>query len=61
MKAIILAATVAALSVSVTAPLQAASLTPVLSLEQLLNGSFDRGGPRCDNPAYAATHPRCSR
>ncbi len=61
MKTILLAVTVAAMSLTFSAPIQAATSTPALSLQQLMSGSVERGGHRCDNPDYAATHPRCSR
>ena len=61
MKTLILAATLGSLSLSFSAPVQAAPMTKAVSLEQLLDGSFGRGGHRCDDPAFAATHPRCTK
>ena len=59
MKTLLLIATVAAAEMTFTAPLQAATQTPVLSLEQILVGSLDRRG--CDTPRDIAGHPRCTR
>ncbi len=63
MKTIILAATLAALSLSVSAPLQAAPVAPAVSLEFLMNGSLDRHGRGggCDTPHDIREHPRCTR
>ena len=61
MKAILFAATVASLALTFSAPLQAASLTPAFTLEQMLDGSFDRRGRGCDTPQDIAEHPRCTR
>ncbi len=60
MKSIFLAATLAALSLSFSAPLQAASVSPTVSLAQL-EGSIDRHGHRCDTPRDIAEHPRCTQ
>ncbi|MEO8243741.1 MAG: hypothetical protein ABI832_15675 [bacterium] len=61
MKTILLIATFATLSI--TAPLHAASTTPTLTLEQLLDGSFDRRGRHggCDTARDRREHPeRCT-
>ena len=58
MKTIMIATTLVALSVTFDAPVQAASTAP---LEQMLGGSFDRNGRRCDTPRDIAQHPRCTK
>ena len=60
MKTLIIAATLASATLSLSAPLQAATQTPALALEQMLNGSLDRHG-RCDTPRDIAEHPRCTK
>jgi hypothetical protein len=60
MKALVLATTLAALSMSFSAPLQAASVAPAFSLELLMDGSFDRHGRGCDSRHDIREHPRCT-
>lgn len=59
MKTLIIAASLASALLSLSAPLQAATQTPALSLEQMLDGSVDRRG-HCDTPRDIAEHPRCT-
>ena len=60
MKTIVLAATLAALSFTLGAPLQAAATAPLaLALQQSLDGSVERRG--CDTPRDIREHPRCTR
>lgn len=61
MKTLIIAASLASALLSLSAPLQAATQTPALSLEQMLDGSVDRRGRGCDTPHDIAEHPRCTR
>ena len=62
MKTLILAATIASAALTFAAPMQAATQTPALSLQQMLEGSFDRQGRRaCDTPRDIAEHPRCTK
>ncbi|MBC7477536.1 MAG: hypothetical protein H7317_05505 [Pseudorhodobacter sp.] len=63
MKTLILAATLASAALSFSAPMQAATQTPALSLEQMLTDSIDRRGRRggCDTPHDIAEHPRCTK
>ncbi len=62
MKTVLIAATFAAMSMSINAPVQAAPTAPfAVSLEQIMRGSFDRSGHRCDTPRDIAEHPRCSK
>ncbi len=56
MKSLILAAAVAVLSVSVVAPLQAASTTPVLTLDSHIQ--IDRKG--CNTAHDRREHPGCT-
>jgi hypothetical protein len=58
MKSLILAATVAVLSVTVVAPLQAASSAPVLTVDT--HGQIDRQGRKGCNSAHdRAERPGC--
>jgi hypothetical protein len=59
MKVLLLIATVAAAAMTFTAPLSAAPLSPAMSLEQIMGGSFDRHGGGCDTPRDIRQHPRC--
>ena len=63
MKTLILAASLASAVLSFSAPMQAATQTAALSLEQMLNSSIDRRGRRggCDTPRDIAEHPRCTK
>ena len=61
MKTLIVAATLASAILAFAAPMQAASQRSALSLEQQLNGSFDRRGRGCDTPRDIAEHPRCTK
>ena len=62
MKTILIAATLAALSVTVNTSVQAASTTPLAaSLAQVSNSGIDRKGRRCDTPRDIAEHPRCTK
>lgn len=60
MKSLILAATVAVLSVTVVAPLQAASSAPVLTVDT--HGQIDRQGRKgCDSARDKIQRPSCTR
>ena len=61
MKALIIAATAAAAILSCTAPLQAATHRPALTLDQMLTGSIDRRGGGCDSARDRAQKPRCAK
>lgn len=60
MKTQILAATLASASLAFVAPLHASSLSPVLTLEEMMDQSFDRRGRGCDTPEDIAEKPRCA-
>jgi hypothetical protein len=61
MKSLMIAVTLASAVLSFAAPMQAATTTPALSLEQMLNGSFDRRGRGCDTAQDIAEKPRCAK
>ncbi|MEO8243743.1 MAG: hypothetical protein ABI832_15685 [bacterium] len=48
-------------AVTLSAPLHAASQSPALTLEQLMNASVDRRGRGCDTAHDIATKPKCQR
>jgi hypothetical protein len=59
MKSLILAAAVAALSVTVVAPLQAASSAPFLTIDT--HGQIDRQGRKgCDSARDKVQRPSCA-
>jgi hypothetical protein len=61
MKTIVLAATLAALSMTFAAPMQAASSAPV-AMDQSQSATVDRQGRRgCDTPRDIREHPKCTR
>ncbi|MBC7735861.1 MAG: hypothetical protein H7245_01245 [Candidatus Saccharibacteria bacterium] len=59
MKTLIIAAILASAILSLSAPLQSATQTPALSLEQQMDGSLARRG--FDTRRDIREHPRCTK